>query len=282
LRPLPAPLASVVFTTFEQPDWLEKVLWGFEAQTVRDFEVVVADDGSGEETRRRIESLQARVRFPLRHVWQPHEGFRKCRILNQAIVATASDYLVFTDGDCIPRADFLDTHLRHRTPGRFLSGGYVKLPMALSHAISREDILAGRCFELRWLREHGLPLTTNYLKLGVGEPVGAWLDRLTPAGATWNGHNASGWKRDLLAVNGYNEQLQYGGLDRELGERLTNFGVRGKQLRHRAVVIHLDHARGYRTPESIARNMEIRRQVRRDRVTWATHGISRETPPAAG
>ncbi len=281
LATLPAPLASVVFTTYEQPDWLEKVLWGFEAQTVRAFEVIVADDGSGEETRRRIEALQPRLRYPLRHVWQPHEGFRKCRILNQAIVASASDYLVFTDGDCIPRADFLDVHLRHRTPGRFLSGGYVKLPMPLSEAISREDILAGRCFELRWLRAHGLPLTSNYLKLGAGERAGAWLDRLTPAGATWNGHNASGWKRDILAVNGYDERLQYGGLDRELGERLTNLGVRGKQLRHRAVVIHLDHARGYRTPESIARNMEIRRQVRRGRLTWATNGISPGAPPAA-
>lgn len=276
----PAPLASVVFSTFEQPDWLEKVLWGFEAQTLRDFEVVVADDGSGEETRRRIEALQRRVHFPLRHVWQPHEGFRKCRILNQAIVASASDYLVFTDGDCIPRADFLETHVRHRTPGRFLSGGYVKLPMALSQAISREDILSGRCFELGWLREHGLPLTSNYLKLGTGERVGAWLDRLTPAAATWNGHNASGWRRDVLAVNGYDEQLQYGGLDRELGERLTNLGVRGVQLRHRAVVIHLDHPRAYRTPESIARNMEIRRRVRRDRITWATQGISRGPTPA--
>lgn len=65
-----------------------------------------------------------------------------------------------------------------------------------------------------------------------------------------NGHNASGWKEDIVAVNGLDERMQYGGQDRELGERLENYGIRGKQIRYSAIVVHLDHARGYVNKES--------------------------------
>ena len=157
------PAASVIFTTYNQPDWLEKVLLGFAAQDRRDFEVIVADDGSGEPTRERIERLRPALPFPLRHCWQEDDGFRKCEALNGAIAASTADYLVFTDGDCIPRGDFLSTHLRLRRPGRFLSGGYHKLPMQTSLAIGAEDIASGRCFDVAWLKAHGIPASHRNL-----------------------------------------------------------------------------------------------------------------------
>ena len=80
--------ASVIFTTYNQPDWLEKVLLGFAAQDRHDFEVIVADDGSGEETRERIERLRPRLPVPLQHFWQADDGFRKCEALNGAIAAS--------------------------------------------------------------------------------------------------------------------------------------------------------------------------------------------------
>src|SRR5690606_30275495 len=115
-----ATAASVIFTTYNQPDWLEKVLFGFAAQDRADFEVLVADDGSDDRTRQCLLALQPLLPMPVRHLWQPDDGFRKCEALNMAIAAARSDYLVFTDGDCIPRADFVSTHLRERAPGRFL------------------------------------------------------------------------------------------------------------------------------------------------------------------
>ena len=147
---------SVIFSTYNQPEWLRKTLLGFAAQDRHDFEVVVADDGSRDETRELLEGLRPSLPFQLQHVWQADEGFQKCRILNKAIRASRSDYLLFTDGDCIPRRDFVSSHLRLREPGRFLSGGYFKLPMSISKAISADDIAAGRCFELAWLRSQGL------------------------------------------------------------------------------------------------------------------------------
>lgn len=272
--------ASVVFTTYNQPDWLEKVLLGFAAQSRLDFEVIVADDGSGEDTRARIERLRAGLPMRVQHLWQPDQGFRKCEALNRAIVASAADYLIFTDGDCIPRRDFVATHLRLREPGRFLSGGYHKLPMSTSRAIAAEDIASGRCFDVRWLRAQGMPASRRDLKLAAGPRLGYLLDLLSPARASWNGHGASGWKCDLLAVNGFDERMRYGGQDREFGERLENAGVRGKRIRHRTVALHLDHPRGYATAESIAFNRALRAQTRRSRRTWTEHGIEKSAVPA--
>ncbi len=268
-----SPVASVIFSTYNQPEWLEKTLLGFAAQDRDDFEVVVADDGSREETRERIETLRPRLPFALQHVWQPDDGFRKCRILNKAILASGSDYLVFTDGDCIPRRDFISQHIRLREPGRFLSGGYFKLPMAISQAIDAGDIASNRCFELGWLRTHGLPFAARNAKLAAHGAAARLLDALVTTRASWNGHNASGWKRDLVAANGFDERMGYGGEDRELGERLENAGLRGKRIRHRAIVLHLDHPRGYVKDEIIAGNNAIREHTRTQRLARTAHGL---------
>jgi len=96
-------LISVIFTTYNSPRWLEKVLWGFDAQTDQDFEIVIADDGSREDTRQLIKRFARATDRPIQHIWQEDDGFQKCRILNKAIVAARGDYLILTDGDCIPR-----------------------------------------------------------------------------------------------------------------------------------------------------------------------------------
>lgn len=276
----PPPAASVVFTTYNQPDWLEKVLLGFAAQDRCDFELLVADDGSGEATRQRIEALRPQLRMPVRHVWQADEGFRKCAALNHAIDAAASDYLIFTDGDCIPREDFVSTHLRLREHGRFLSGGYHKLPMATSLAITADDIHSQRCFDSCWLRARGMAASHRNLKLTAGTVAAQLLDFISTARASWNGHNASAWKADILAINGFDERMRYGGEDREFGERLEHAGIRGKRIRYSAVVVHLDHARSYATAESIEFNRALRVQTRRHRRTWTEFGHRKHAGPA--
>lgn len=273
---------SVVVTTYNHPEWLEKVLWGFEAQGFREFELLVADDGSDDRTREVIARVGAAVRYPIRHVWHPHEGFRKCTILNAAIAASAGEYLFFTDGDCIPRPDLLAVHVRHAERGRFLSGGYLKLPMGTSQAITKDDILAGRATHARWLRAHGTPWSRRLQRLAWGPALSALLDRLTPTRPSFNGHNASAWRDDLVRVNGFDERLEWGGLDRELGERLENAGVRGKQLRHRALVVHLDHGRGYKRPEAMARNRAIRDEVAARKLVRTPAGLDRHFAAAGG
>jgi GT2 family glycosyltransferase len=268
---------SVILSTYNSPDWLEKALWGYCVQSHRNFELLVADDGSNDETRRRIDWLRSQTGMAIRHIWHEDQGFRKCTILNRAIEAATADYLVFSDGDCIPRRDFLETHVRFARLGTFLSGGLFRLPLAVSRRIDRDDIVSGRATEARWLRAAGVPWSPKLLKLACATPWSSWLDRLTSTKATWNGHNSSGWKADLLAVNGFDERMEWGGEDREMGERLMHLGVLPVQVRYRAVCVHLDHDRGYVSHDALARNHQIWAQTRRTRSIWTACGIRRDS-----
>lgn len=178
-----------------------------------DFEVIVADDGSGPETRAVIDAARARGQENVRHVWHEDHGFQKCQILNRAILAATGDYLILTDGDCVPRKDFVSQHRAAARPG-FFGGGYFKLTLPVSQAITLEDVIAQRCFDPAWLKAQGMPMSLKSLKLTASGFRSQILNRLTPTKATWNGHNASCWKADALLVNGFDERLQYGGLDR--------------------------------------------------------------------
>lgn len=267
---------SVIISTYNSPDWIEKVLWGYSIQTHRDFEILIADDGSRGEIYERIEQIRVDSGMDIRHVWHEDEGYRRQTILNKAIIETSTPYLIFTDGDCIPRNDFLAVHVAHAEKGRFLSGGYCKLPMSLSKLISREDILAQRSFEFPWLYKNGLRGLSQKRKLTAKGNWAKFLDIITPASPTFNNCNSSAWKADIIAVNGYDERMQYGGADREIGERLSNAGILGKQIRHQAIVIHLDHDRGYKTEESVRKNIAIRMEVKKKKVNWTPYGIKKD------
>jgi GT2 family glycosyltransferase len=268
---------AVIITTYNQPRWLEKVLWGYAAQDRADFGVVIADDGSATPTRAVIETARSYFGKRLKHVWHEDVGFRKCDILNRAITVTDADYLIFTDGDCVPRADFVSTHIELAEPKRFLSGGVVWLPKVTSEAITRADVLNGRVAQAKWLRAHGWRGGRRRLRLVRNEIAATVLDTVSPTGATFNGHNASVWRAALLAVNGFDAEMGYGGLDRALGERLENYGYRGKRVRHRAVCFHLDHERPYRKPELVQRNREIRARIRESGEVRARRGIAELT-----
>jgi glycosyltransferase involved in cell wall biosynthesis len=266
--------AAVIISTYNSPHMLERVLWGYAQQTHSQFELIVADDGSTADTRKLIERFSAQT-MPVRHVWHADRGFRKCTILNRAIAETDAEYVILTDGDCIPRMDFVATHLALREPGRFLSGGTVYLPKELSEQIKIDDVIAGRATDFNWLRANGLGQGLKAkIRLGTHERLQNFWDRLTPTHPTLNGHNTSAWRSDLLAVNGFDERMVYGGLDREMGERLENSGVCGKQVRHRAVCVHLYHERGYATSRGWQNNDAIRKETRELRLTATSYGIS--------
>jgi len=267
---------SVIISTYNNPDWLEKVLWGYQAQDISDFELVIADDGSTEETEQLIQQVKENSDLSIQHIWHEDRGFQKSQILNKATVASSGDYLIFTDGDCIPRPDFVSTHLHHAEENTFLSGGYCKLPMKLSQEIRKEDILSGKAFQLSWLKAKGLTGLSQQIKTGLTPPFNALADNITPTKPTWNGCNASTKKSYILQVNGHNEDMQYGGQDREMGQRLINLGLKAKQIRHRAVLLHLDHARGYATPESIRKNKQIRAETLLHKTLRTKSGIKKD------
>lgn len=269
---------AVVLSTYDWPWALERVLWGYAVQTFRRFRVVVADDGSGPETRHLIGRLVDETGLDLLHVWHPDRGFRKTEILNRAIAAADEDYLVFSDGDTIPAPDFVETHLRHAERGRYLAGGYVKLPRQVSERIRVEDVKAGRATRLTWLMRQGF-LPPKKPQRWAPAPLGALLDRTTTTPARWHGNNASTWREHLLEVNGFDMDMGYGGEDAALGDRLENLGVRPKRIRHRCVALHLWHERPWRDPEGMRRNLEIRMRIRRDGEVRAGRGVAELEAP---
>jgi GT2 family glycosyltransferase len=212
-------------------------------------------------------------------VWHEDDGFRKTIILNTVIKETDADYLIFTDGDCIPDKNFVATHRERGEKGYFLSGGYYKLDMAPSKAITREDITSEKAFSFKWLAGLGQKSSFKRTKLSKNTLLKKVLERVTPTKASWNGMNSSAFKSDIESVNGFDERMQYGGLDRELGERLINKGIRSKQIRYSAICLHLDHARGYSNPETWERNRKIRADVKRNKSAWTPYGIVKQENP---
>ena len=268
---------GVIITTYNSPKWLERVLWGYENQSDDDFTIIIADDGSTSETKELITTFQARNKLNIIHIWHEDIGFRKTVILNKAIQETDCDYLMFTDGDCIPRADTIEVHKKHAKKGFYISAAYFKLNMKTSQVITESDIKSGEVFNYKWLLEHGLPKTYKSLKLTAKGRWATLLNAITPTKPTWNGANSSAFKEDIVAVNGFDERLQYGGLDRELGERMNNNGVKGLQLRYSTICLHLDHKRGYESPEIWQKNKGIRDKVKQQNLVWTDHGI-KKTP----
>ena len=265
---------SVILSTYNQPRWLEKVLWGYTVQSRRDFELVIADDGSGPETAEVIERFRRSGELRLLHVRHEDAGFRKTEILNRAILESSGDYLIFSDGDCIPRDDFVDVHARLARPRRFVSGTVLMLPPDLSERITPEDIISGRFAEAGWLRRHGFHAGRRITRLVRGGWVGTIADTLSSASRHFAGGNASVARAALFEVNGFDHEMKYGYEDWSLGERLRNAGYGATQARNRAVLFHLDHPRSYKSADEMARNKVVYERIRASGETRARVGLA--------
>lgn len=270
---------SVVISTYNSPAWLEKVLWGFFAQTRKDFELVIADDGSRDDTRLFLKDIARRSPVPMLHLWQPDDGFQKSRILNKALALARGERVLMTDGDCVPRQDFVDVHTRLAQPDCFLTGGYFKLNLKVAKAITEDDVRRQDLFSAAWLLKKGLPPTSKLLKIVAAGPVADWLNRVTPAKPTWNGHSASCLRTQAIAVNGFNEVMQYGGQDVEFGYRLNHIGVAARHIRYSAITVHLYHGHGYVKQEMRDKNHNTIIDTRERKLTRTAVGIDQWLKP---
>jgi glycosyltransferase involved in cell wall biosynthesis len=270
---------SVIVSTYNSPPSLLRALLSLEYQTYRDFEVVVADDGSGPATADVVDQLKVTTELELRHLWHPDRGFRKNTILNRAVLASRGEYLVFLDGDCVARRDLIATHVASARPNQLLSGGsQIDLPEGVQAVITREAIAQGLPFRSQWLRSQGVRLSTSrltdkYFRLECHPVLGRCLDRLLPRAAGFVGCNSSAWKADILRVNGFDENIEYGVDDKDLGIRLINAGIRSRRLKYSLVYLHLAHQRSYADPNAIRRNKQLVSLRRQQGVTWIETGI---------
>lgn len=247
---------AVIVTTYNRPDALELVLAGFAAQSDHDFELIVADDGSTPPTRELVAAFQQHAPFSVKHVWQEDDGFRAAAIRNQAVLATDADYLIFTDGDCVPLVDFVAEHRRLAEKRVFLAGNRVLLDENLTREVVAQQLPVFAWSKEQWLaakRDGGVNRLTPLRQLKIP----GFLRKIQPR--RWEGVktcNLSLWRSDFVRVNGFDETYNGWGLeDSDLVIRLIRDGVRHKSVRFAAPVVHLWHREFDRSglPENQAR-----------------------------
>ncbi len=262
---------SVVVTTYNNPRGLELVLTGLSRQTIRDFELLVADDGSGPETAAIVAEFTTRASFPIRHLWHPDQGFRKCTICNKAILEATGDYLIFFDGDCIPARNCLEVHLRAARRDSYLAGGAVYLDRSLSERLTPADVSSGRLDRpgLWWARVNKRRrLLVRHLPV-----VRDIMNRRVPREPSWRGGNSSAWAEHMRAVGGFDERFTYGFEDADFGHRLQALGVHGRSIRYSNPVLHVEHSRPYADTALLARNRELYEQNRAVRMVRTPYGL---------
>jgi len=229
------PRASVVLSTYNQPHVLDLALTGYARQSTTDFEILIGDDGSGPETAALIERHAKELPVPLVHVWQPDVGFQKARAVNRAVLRSGGEWLIFSDGDCIPSRTFVEEHLAAEQRRHFVIGGHIRLSPAETEALTAEDVRSGRFEELgsRWERAN------LWLMHAKSVAYIAIKKRRKPK---FYGLNFSLARDDFFALNGYDSTYKnIAKEDSDLRNRMQLAGYRAVSLWHRARVYHQSH-----------------------------------------
>ena len=236
--------ASVIIPFYNNVSFLKLVLAGYRRQSLTDFEVIIADDGSNEESVAAVKDLMDAYPFKIKHQWHDDDGFRKTIMLNRCIMAASADILIFNDGDCIPHQHFVKEHISSTKPGTCSTGRRVNLSKTLSNQLTTERIEQG-ILDRSHLHFIWAELTRSgdnarqafYLKTPT---LRRWRNK-TPKGLL--GSNMSIHKQDLLNINGFDERYRQPGIgeDTDIDFRLQLNGVTVKTLIHMAIQYHLHH-----------------------------------------
>jgi len=233
---------AVIVTTYNRPDALRAVLEGYHAQEDREFILLVADDGSREDTAEVVTRFARSAPFAVRHIWQEDLGFRAAAIRNRALAAAGADYVVFSDGDCIPLPGFVAGHRRLAGRGWFVVGNRVLLSEGLTARVLQGGMAVHGWGAFDWAGAR-LRGEVNRLLPLFPVPLPSFI-RKWP-GTRWEGAmtcNLAAWREDLVAVNGLDESYAGWGLeDSDLVIRLLRSGIRRKSARFYAPVLHLWH-----------------------------------------
>jgi len=236
-----ADLISVIVATYNRPDALDAVLRSLAAQTDRNFEVIVADDGSRPETARIAADWAKRTEIPIKHVWHEDAGFRLAEIRNRAIRASAGCYCIFLDGDCLARPDFVATHRALAADGWFVTGSRLLLSRELTSRVLRTGLDPERWGLAQWImqRMRGRVNRVGPLMLSRSGLSGR---RQTRRWRGARGSNMAFWRHDLDAVDGFDAAFTgWGREDSDIFVRMIRHGVRRRDGRLGATVLHLWH-----------------------------------------
>lgn len=263
---------SLLVATYNWPEALARILKSVAAQRVLPGEVLVADDGSGEPTRAVVEALRRELPIPLRHVWQPDDGFRAGQIRNKAVAAASGAYVVQVDGDMVLHPRFVEDHLAAARPGRFIGGSRVVLGPEASRRLIEDGTRPGPL-------ARGVRNRLNAIRLpAVGRALAAVVSPRSLRSI--RGCNMSYWRADFLAVNGYDEAyVGWGREDTDLVLRFRQYGLERTFFKLQGIAYHLHHAE--RDRGRLDLNDELLRRAEAGASWRCDLGVAQYLPPGA-
>ncbi len=271
------PKISLIISFYNKTELLQKVLESIALQTMQDVEVVIADDGSGPQAAAFIEHAAHSYPFPIRHVWHEDKGWRKNAILNKAVMAAKSEYLVFIDGDCLLERHFLEEHYASRKQGEVVTGRRVLLTPKTTEYILAKPLTPHRLgaplfFRLLWETIFGHQKTQLEQKIRL--PKGLRRLFIRERKRYILGCNFSMYKADLMDVNGFDERFQYPGYgeDIDLEFRLSRKGIFAYSRKCQLVQFHCYHQH---FDTDYAPNKALLQENTDNNVTYTPFGIRR-------
>lgn len=259
---------SLVISTYNRPDALEVCLKSIAALRKLPDEVIVGDDGSGQETREVVERFQKNFPTELKYIWQEDKGFRLSMIRNKCIAEATGEYIIQIDGDLFLHPDFIADHIREARKGSFLKGGRVQLGNDLTQEICRS--LEPR--RIGFMTPGIEAKRPNTLRLPL---LADWLaPRYRKNRENVLGCNMSFFRKDFMAVNGYDESFEgWGGEDLDISLRFRNLGLGKRYLKFCAIAYHLWHKEA--SKEASERNHRLAHSHASGGIVKATRGVDR-------
>ncbi len=257
--------STLIIATYNWPEALDLVLKSALEQKQLPNEIIIADDGSTQETEALIKKYKTIFSIPLHHIWQEDKGFRKSHVLNKAIAKAKGNYIIQVDGDCIMHTNFIKDHLAFITPNTYLYGSRVNIQEFYLNTLFKTKKIKFNLFSKgikKRTRSIYSPFLSSFYKIQ------------TYFSNNFRGCNTSFFKSDFIAVNGYNEAITgWGQEDSELMLRMHNKGVKAKRLRYRGIVFHIWHQE--KSKDRVEANSFIEQDTIKNKIVWTTNGVDK-------
>ncbi len=254
---------ALLISTYNWTNALDLVFRSVSAQTQLPDEILIADDGSGADTKDLIDDFSKKVSIPVTHFWQEDQGFRKSKILNKALAGTKADYIIQIDGDCIMHKEFIKDHIQGAQLNTYLYGSRVNILPDAVEKIFKNKMISFNLFS----KEIKNKTRTLHIPL---------FSKMYPSHSgvskKFRGCNVSYWKKDFIEVNGYNEDFEgWGREDSDLVIRMGNKGVLAKRLRYVGIVFHIHHKTN--SKHNLELNDAIEQKTIREKIIRVPNGV---------
>jgi len=256
---------SLVITTYNWKEALELVLLSVLKQTVLPNEIIIADDGSGDDTKKLINNFKSTTNLNIIHSWQEDDGFRASSSRNKGIAKASGEYIVLIDGDMILHEDFIKDHLFFASKSHFVQGSRVLLTQQKT-----KDILLNKTVEFSFF-DQGLQNRKNRIKFNLLTKMFSKANKNLKGIKTCN---MAFFKKDCLSVNGFNEDfVGWGREDSEFAVRLLNNQILRKNIKFSAIAYHIFHDENSR--EMLEVNDKILDNAKNNNLITCVNGINK-------